>query len=363
MLDRYLKEWGGIIVNGNRPGSELRLAFVDSCCGTGLYASFDEEREHEPGSALIGPDNLDDLVAYATANKRRARAKALLINIDGAELETAVTAAVQRSDSTRIEAECGEFANLGSRVIKFCGNWFCLVFIDPYGPQPAPFSIVSEIVGGRFNDTLINFPFLTFQRVSGLIRKSPRTPSEEARLNAADRFMGGEAWRQIATSIEARGTKNLERELTKHYHARLGSLGVYTLSMPLHFPHIRNRPLYHLFFTSHNVAGLAAAKRVFQEAEEVEIAIHDEANPVAKAQMALFPDAREPEVDIRALAELLAAEFRGQSPTVEILIARGILEPRVLEEHVRKAISRLRREKRVAPSGRHYADAVVFKAP
>ena len=61
ILERCLTAWGGIIVNSN--SGEVRFSFVDTCCGSGLYESSDDDTEpadgkYEAGSALIGPQEL-----------------------------------------------------------------------------------------------------------------------------------------------------------------------------------------------------------------------------------------------------------------------------------------------------------------
>ncbi len=46
ILEKYIASWGGIILQGNK-GRQVRLAFVDTCAGSGLLAaSISELRPH-----------------------------------------------------------------------------------------------------------------------------------------------------------------------------------------------------------------------------------------------------------------------------------------------------------------------------
>jgi hypothetical protein len=80
ILQNCLKAWGGIIIASN-PGRSVRLSFVDTCCGSGLYASendADVEAPYDTGSAIIGIEILNELLAHAHSLGREASAKALI---------------------------------------------------------------------------------------------------------------------------------------------------------------------------------------------------------------------------------------------------------------------------------------------
>lgn len=91
ILARCLSGWGGIIITSNL--GEVRLCFVDTCCGSGLYTSADKHKAgegvYEIGSALIGPQALAELRDHARQRSRPVKTRVLLINADARELDTA----------------------------------------------------------------------------------------------------------------------------------------------------------------------------------------------------------------------------------------------------------------------------------
>ena len=125
ILENCLTAWGGIIITSNR-GRPVRLAFVDTCSGSGLYTP-DESSEsdvYDAGSALIGLDVLRRLKSYGSARGATVAIKALFVNEHTDELKTLRTAAN--------ELESGvDFHTLGrplqaelQNIDRFCANQF-----------------------------------------------------------------------------------------------------------------------------------------------------------------------------------------------------------------------------------------------
>jgi three-Cys-motif partner protein len=363
VLERCLSAWGGIIINSN--AGEIRLCFIDTCSGSGLYQSADStdttEGKYEVGSALIGPQALAELREYAIRRTRRVKTRALLINADPRELHTAedvITASGLASSLDEIRYEPRRLADAQQIVSRFMHNWFSFVFIDPYGPSPTPFSVVSDIVGGRYTDTLINFPYYSFHKWTGFLGK-PQT--EEGRLEAADAFMGGPEWRALALAAKRTG-RALDEVLVDHYMDRLVRIGVHALALPLMFED-RDRVMYHLVFTSHNVAGLSSAKQRFLEGQSHQVELRQDAEVQRTGQGFLFrpPEAQRPQVNIDALAAELSRRFSGRTLSMERVVLAGLRLANVLEADIRKALTRMKR----AGSARYsdqlrYEDQIVF---
>jgi three-Cys-motif partner protein len=367
ILGRCLSSWGGIIINSNF--GEVRLCFVDTCCGSGLYTASDkheaEEGIYEIGSALIGPQAVTELREHARKRNRVVKTRALLINADGKELETAQqvihSAGLDKSvDEMRFEHRALEAVQ--QIIAQYTNDWFSFVFIDPYGPKPTPFSVVASIVRGRYTDTLINFPFYSFHKWTGFLGKTP-SEDQQAKLAAADAFMGGPEWREMARAAQASGSP-LERALVDQYLQRLESLGVLALALPLMFED-KNRVMYHLIFTSHNVAGLASAKEKFQAGEDHQYKLRQELETQRTRMGFLFetPPASEASVDIEGLANSVEERFRGCTVTFERVVLEGLRMKRVLEPDVRKALTRLKAEGRIQRKGAKppkYRDSITF---
>ena len=154
----------------------------------------------------------------------------------------------------------------------------------------------------------------------------------------------------------ARGTKAsgapLEQALVDHYLQRLESLGVLALALPLMFED-KNRVMYHLIFTSHNVAGLASAKEKFQAGEDHQYKLRQDLETQRTGMGSLFetPLGNETSVDIKGLANSLEARFHRQAVTFERVVLEGLRMRRVLEPHVRKALTRLKADGRITRQG------------
>jgi len=371
ILERCLTVWGGIIVNSN--SGEVRFSFVDTCCGSGLYESSDDDTEptdgkYEAGSALIGPQELAKIAEYARKRRRPVKTRALLINAERKELETAEKAIREAGLDkalTEIAFEARPLEDVQQLVSRYTHNWFSFVFIDPFGPSPTPFSVVSEIVRGKYTDTLINFPFYSLQKWTRFLDRA-RTLDEDAKLAAADAFMGGTEWRAIVQ--RARSTKQpLEAALIEHYLERLAGLGVFALALPLLFQD-RERVMYHLVFTSHNVAGLSSAKQRFLEAESQQFKLRQDLRLEAEVSRTgtgfLFapPEPKKAEVDIPALANYLLGRFKGRTVTMEQVILAGLRVPLALESDVRKALRTLKKVSTAQYSETKYRDQITFKS-
>jgi hypothetical protein len=65
-------------------------------------------------------------------------------------------------------------------------------------------------------------------------------------------------------------------------------------------------------------------------------------------------------VDIETLAADIQVQFRGRSVSVDEVIRYGLFRPHVLESHVRKAITALKKRQQACADGGHYHDVVSF---
>jgi three-Cys-motif partner protein len=364
ILERYLDAWGGIIIQSCP--DVIHLRFVDTFCGAGLYQveadSTEEPPAYEMGSALLGPVKLLDLVKLGRSKGRQMDAKALLINKEKKELET-VKAALPPDVRGEIDVQVRikRFDEVRTEAIEFCKGSFSFVLIDPYGPT-IPYLSVRDIVRGKHTDTLINFPFLTLQRWSGFLAKQAITEDEHNKLELVDAFMGGKEWRELARRSQAKG-EPLDELLLSHYVSRLKREGVHAITLPILFENI-NRPIYHLVFTTHNVAGLSAAKTSFVEAHDHQIKLRDqlEIKRTRQTRLDLFED-RGPsdETRIEAIALLLETEFAGQRAPFPTVVLRG-LEECVLEKHVRRALTSLKRQHKASYDKLDWGEVITFVA-
>jgi three-Cys-motif partner protein len=346
ILKSCLRAWGGIIVQSN-PDRVVSLSYVDTCCGSGLYERDpdDDKRDDQPfevGSAIIG---LTELAQFVESKGKAAsvNAKALFINESAAEIETLKAAIKEHAPkSPPYTPKVGLFTEHIDEVIEFCTGRFSFVFIDPYGPTAVPFDAVSRVVQAARTDAIIHFPYYAVEKWTGWL-ESNKQPQRLARVDA---LMNGPKWRDVVAEAKKTGVP-LEPRLLAHYVSQLASLGgVYTCSIPMRFPD-RERTMYHLVFTTHNVAGFASAKEKFQKADHYQAYLKLQ-RKVGKKQGLLFSaDELAPAdpVDVHELARGIRDRFGKGTFVFEDIVGAELTAEHVLLSHVQKALRLLRREK------------------
>ncbi len=361
ILQSCLHAWGGIIVQSN-PDRAVSLSYVDTCCGSGLYERDpdDEKRADqlfEVGSAIIGLSELA-LFVKDKGKAKSVNARALFINESATELETLKRAISENvPNAPPYVPKAGLFTDHIEEVVATCTNRFSFVFIDPYGPTAVPFSAVSRVVQGTRTDTIIHFPYYAVEKWTGWLD----TGKQPQRLARVDALMNGPAWRTVVTEARRAGA-SLESRLLQHYVAQLASLGrVYTCTIPMKFPD-RERTMYHLIFTTHNVAGFASAKEKFQKAKQYQAYLKVE-RKAGKKQARLFTDeelAPADPVDIDELARTLHTTFGKGNHVFEDIVRSALLAEHVLVSHVQKALRLLRKENKAKFADLKWKTPIAF---
>ncbi len=272
ILESCLKAWGGIIINSNA-GRQVRLAFVETCCGSGLYAPGDDAKpdvEYDAGSAIIGIETLNALLSHGRSVSRDVSGKALFINENAEELETLnATVAEHFESKASYRLLPNRLCDVVKDVALFCDRHFAFLLIDPYGPSAIPFSVVSKLVSLSRADCLINFPYYSVHKWIGWLECDSHEGA--TRLAIVDQLTNGDGWREIALRNRQSG-RALEEAILDHYMDELSKLGVGAMSIPMTFED-KKRTMYHLVFTSRSTAGLANAKRQLQQGEAYQAAL------------------------------------------------------------------------------------------
>ena len=363
ILESCLKAWGGIIITSNA-GRQVRLAFVDTCCGSGLYEAGEDSQpdiEYDAGSAIIGLDTLDNLLAHGNAVSRHVSAKAMFINEKATEL-AALSSMIAEHFQTNVPYKLmpNRVQDVVRDIAGFCDKHFAFLLIDPYGPSAIPFSVVSQLVSLNRADCLINFPYYSVHKWVGWLDKDSRDGDQ--RLAIVDELLNGDAWREAALT-NRHNAEMLEEAILAHYMEQLTSLGVAAIAIPMRFED-KKRTMYYLVFTSRNTAGLASAKKKLQEGEAYQSALKAQLK-ASKQHQGLFDfmgvDAPvDDPVDIEALAKDIRACFKGKLVRREDVIRYGLFRPNVLDTHVSKALTKLKQAKAAIPSGPKYKDTIRF---
>ena len=255
ILEKYLKAWGGIIINGvseiakrlisQGKTFDLHLVYVDCFSYIGRYAGEQEDSVGQRtmqavfGSPVIGVRSLDTLARWATSMGVPVRTNSILVEIDVAnykELLCSLELAGLRDRACETDnfssLQDGEISvvNCDSTLISQkltaytqAAHTHSLYLLDPYGPMGIPLSFVQEIISRNRHDVIINMPYQDLHKKTGIAVKSILESSEAAIASNYDRMFGSREWRTIAQDLQKEDvcasarTQKLEIQLAELY--------------------------------------------------------------------------------------------------------------------------------------------------
>jgi three-Cys-motif partner protein len=264
ILGRYLSAWGGIICRMN---DTVNLVFIDTCAGPGSYQDT-KNRGLKEGSPLIALQTLSSLKTDTRFAGKVANTKSLFI-----EKNPKYASALRRllgSGNTfgeTYEIKESEFDSVLEDILAFAKGFFTFIFAEPFGPSSIPFTSISRVVSQKFCDVLINFPFYSIQKWSGFIDDYDCNDLARERVDYVTNFFGTDEWIDIYK--RHLGTEKLEDEWLNLYKKNLKNAGVMAVSAPVLFEQ-KERSIFHLIFTTRNLAGLMAMKETMYSAKREE---------------------------------------------------------------------------------------------
>ncbi|MFC2037482.1 three-Cys-motif partner protein TcmP [Chloroflexota bacterium] len=230
ILDKYLRAWGGIILNGLKgPAARMQsrgrrlghhFIYVDCFSYVGRYSGNTEDVFMEraagpvPGSPLIGIRALDSLIGMAYSYGIDLRVNSILIEEDPrlfqGLLDTLSDEGLAHRVSQTIDFSglgMGEIAVVNSdctqvadRLLDLTRQRFAKAFylLDPYGSSGIPYDFVHSIVQSEGHDVMINFPYYDLHKKTGSIH----TPSHQAHIDHWTKAFGTAEWIKIGQEIE-----------------------------------------------------------------------------------------------------------------------------------------------------------------
>jgi three-Cys-motif partner protein len=269
ILQEYLRAWGGIICLKNR---QVNLAFIDTCAGPGSYQDTKNQGLAE-GSPLIALRTLNVLKNDSRFAGKPINTKSLFIE-KVPKFASALETLLKSNDTLGeyYEIKRAKFEDVLGYVLTFSQNNFAFIFADPFGPSSIPFKSISKVVSQKHCDTLINFPLYSIQKWGGLIGDYENIGQAKKVAYVTD-FFGCDEWINVYQKYH--GTAALEDELLKLYTGNLKSLKVMVSDIPLQYEQ-KERTLFHLIFTTHNLAGLMAMKETMGSAKEHETMLREQ---------------------------------------------------------------------------------------
>jgi hypothetical protein len=225
--------------------------------------------------------------------------------------------------------------------------------IDPFGPSSVPFGAVSRIVTQKFTDVIMHFPSNAILRMSGHGADEPTNRISQERVKWLDDFFGSPDWKKIIDS--GLSTEEKENRWIQFYLERLLAKDILAISVPLRFE-TKERPLYHLIFMTRNLSGLMEMKKIMQEAKEHETFRRDQVKQQIRieetGQTEMFAvEKDEPKflVNIEELAEQVFQKFKNKTVTREEIYHDAIFIEHVLKTDIDKALTHLKKAKRIEP--------------
>jgi three-Cys-motif partner protein len=338
ILEKYLKTWGGIVLNGlkgtaaqmQRYGKQLghNFVYVDCFAYCGRYSCNVEDtfQEHMtgpvPGSPIIGIRVLDELVGMARRYNIDLKINAVLIEKEPEVFDNLLAILSDEGLIHRVrettnfsDLKPGEIAvvnadstQMASKLLAYTRRDYTKAFylLDTYGPSGIPYDFVRSIISNDGHDVMINFLYYDLQKKTGLVQIPPyQSPPQSPHIAYWTAAFGSEEWIEIVREIrvtkggrdalleelglsadEVEGdplfeeieqgdsptdkqlTELTERKLVDLYRAVLLEMdpALTVKTIRLRFPD-KERPMYHLFLTTHDPTGALALNKILFDAK------------------------------------------------------------------------------------------------
>ena len=309
ILEKYLQAWFPILAKGNR-----RLIYYDGFAGPGVYSKGEE------GSPLIALDAAksynnyqpDTELVFVFVEEREDRAAALN-QVIGVHEETL-------PKNFRCEVINKKFETALRETLDSLNkeNAPTFAFIDPFGINGLPFSLIERLLGNDKCEVLITFMDSTIQR---FVSELPEQVNE---------LIGNSSASDIIASSGNRITK--AREL---YYKSLKKAAKFVRFFEMKDQN--NRTIYHLFFATNHPLGHKRMKEAMWKADE--------------SGLFSFSDATDPKQGIlfsptpqKDLAPILGEKFKDKTIFSDEVLEYTNNETTFLEKHAREALKLLESE-------------------
>ncbi len=404
ILEKYLGAWGGIILNGlkgmafqaQKQGKPFKVHFVYVDCFSyvGRYSGNTEDIFLErttgtvPGSPIIGIRVLDELTTMASKHNINLTVNAILIeekqeifkglldilSAEGLGQRVRETVDFLRLKPSEIAVVNGDSTNMADKLLEYTRQKYTWAFylIDPYGPLGIPYNFVQSIVKNEKHDVMINSIYYDLAKKTGAIEK----PGDKSVENWTKVF-GDARWKQIIREIDKQligkqRTEQLERKLVDLYKTVLLEMD-FTLAVKtirLLFPD-KERPMFHLFLTTHDPNGAITLNKILFEAILREnqlryIRAFAEKQRPPEGQLSLFkpvqPEVPQPEASdrptVEECADYIARIFAGKT-VKRREVYRVLADEIYFDTEINGAISFLKRNKRINYEGKLSHDTSI----
>ncbi|NQV47108.1 MAG: three-Cys-motif partner protein TcmP [Rhodospirillaceae bacterium] len=193
-------------------------------------------------------------------------------------------AAVTSLDEIKARAIHGDFEDQIPEIVKYIGNSFSLVFIDPTGWKGFGLENIKPILSLK-GEVIINFMFDHINR----FMNHPRPETAET----YDQLFGGKGWFSEFQALIDAGVEREEAVLTV-YKTRLKKMGGYKYVTSTRIKHpSNNRTYFHLVYATRHPKGIIEFRDVEKKSSNIQEQVRDvlkQENIIKKRQQATGMD-------------------------------------------------------------------------
>lgn len=320
ILRYYLGAWFPILAS-----VQPRILYVDGFAGPGEY------KDGEHGSPVIALEvaighmlahKLKELV-FLFIEKDPRRAEHLESMIDKTPLPPNFKVHVERGSFEAYTRNL--LREIAERKKRLAPSFF---FIDPFGVEGLPMSLMGQIAEQPSSEVLVNF---SYQPLNQWFLK------DETKHHILDELFGNDTWRKAMTIVDP-----VEKEefLRRTYEQSLRSLGWNV--RPFKMVNKHNQTQYYLIFATKNPLGMLAMKRaMWSSAPSGEFSYFDLSNP---GQVRMLDGAFD-DIYAKELADAVYARHKGACVSKRDLMNKDLAwDPICLERHLTKALRILENE-------------------
>jgi hypothetical protein len=257
ILEQYLLRWCLVL---GREVYGRDLLYVDGFAGPGCYTN------HPTGSPIAALRAASEAIAKLGNAWRAGQVHCVFVENDRNRIEhlDEYVEPFRSHPRLKIHLRQSKFTD-GIKFLQdtmpqfFRGSAPLFVFIDPFGPTGAPFSVVADILRSPRSEVLVNFDADGLGRI---LLAGARAKHEEILTEV----FGDDSWRSALS--EPGSPKQIHRKALELYIARLRSIpGVrYTFS----FEMSKKAPTleYYLVFASQHPRGLEKMKEAMKSVDQ-----------------------------------------------------------------------------------------------
>lgn len=315
ILRSYLGAWFPILGSAHP-----RILYVDGFAGPGEY------RGGEYGSPIIAINVAKDHLlaskftrelSFLFIEKDIKRANHLQSLIDSMNLPNNFNITVEHGNfDTSINSYLDDITENGKNISP---SFF---FIDPFGPDGFPFSLIDKIASQPRSEVLINFSYQPLNQWC---------LQDENKHQVVDSLFGSNIWRR---ALDINDPKEKESFLRQTYQETLQKLGWQV--RPFKMVNIYDQTQYYLFFATKNPLGMLVMKRaMWKAAPGGEFSFHDLSNP----NQSRLLDKEFDDIFANQLASSIFQKYKGKRILKQKIVNDDLAwNPICIDRHLTKAL-------------------------